>query len=468
MGNALKEQSKLEEAIEAFNKALSIKPNYAEAYNNMGNILQEQGKLEEAIEAFNKALSIKPDYPEAYNNMGILLQDQGKLAEAIEAYKKALSINIDYPEAYNNIGNILKEQGKFDEAIEAYTKALSIKPDYTEAHRNLSSIKKYTEEDDQVIQVQELYKREGLSNNVKSDINFTLAKMYEDLGKVDQAIDQLSKGNALVKKLLNYSINPDKILFTELKKTQPKLKKGSLEITASLTGSVPIFILGMPRSGTTLVEQIISSHSEVCGAGELELVSKFGKHLALEPKSTDTLGISKFRDRYLLETSKLSNGMRFVTDKMPQNFRFIPLICAAFPEAKIIHVERNAVATCWSNYKQRFVSKSLGYSYDLKDVVEYYNLYKDLMELWQSEYSDRIFNLNYEQLTEHQEGQTRKLINYLELNWEEACLSPQMNRRIVRTASQQQVRQKVYEGSSEAWRKYEPYLKGTFDALLPK
>jgi hypothetical protein len=150
---------------------------------------------------------------------------------------------------------------------------------------------------------------------------------------------------------------------------------------------------------------------------------------------------------------------------MPQNFRFIPLICAAFPEAKIIHVERNAAATCWSNYKQHFVSNSLSYCYDLMDVVEYYNLYKDLMMLWQSQYGDRIYNLNYENLVNDQENQTKKLINHLELNWQDACLSPQYNKRSVRTASQQQVRQKVYKGSSEAWRKYEPYLNGAFDGL---
>ena len=150
---------------------------------------------------------------------------------------------------------------------------------------------------------------------------------------------------------------------------------------------------------------------------------------------------------------------------MPQNFRFIPLICAAFPEAKIIHVKRDAIATCWSNYKQYFVSNSLGYCYDLGDIVEYYNLYNELMKLWQSEYNSRLYNLNYENLTTDQEDQTRKLIKYLGFNWENACLSPQSNKRSVRTASQQQVRQKVYKGSSEAWRKYEPYLNGTFDSL---
>jgi hypothetical protein len=128
-------------------------------------------------------------------------------------------------------------------------------------------------------------------------------------------------------------------------------------------------------------------------------------------------------------------------------------------------VQRNAAATCWSNYKQYFVSSGIGYSYNLNDIVAYYELYTDLMKLWQSQYGDQIYNVNYEKLTTDQENETRKLIEHLELNWEEACLSPHKNKRSVRTASQQQVRKKVYKGSSEAWRNYEPFLKGAFDKL---
>ena len=250
-----------------------------------------------------------------------------------------------------------------------------------------------------------------------------------------------------------------------MKLAQPNLLKNKLEITEISSEVSPIFILGMLRSGTSLIEQIVSSHSEVTGAGELNHVSKFGRKLAVDPISVSTANVSKFRDKYLAELSKVSNGKHFVTDKMPPNFRFIPLICAAFPEAKIIHVKRNAAATCWSNYKHYFASDSLRYCYDLKDVISYYDLYSDLMKFWQSQYGDRIYHLSYESLTTKQENETRKLIKYLGLNWQPSCLSPHKNKRSVRTASQQQVRQKVYKGSSEAWRKYEPYLNGALDGL---
>jgi hypothetical protein len=150
---------------------------------------------------------------------------------------------------------------------------------------------------------------------------------------------------------------------------------------------------------------------------------------------------------------------------MPQNLQYIGLICAALPEAKIVHVQRNAEATCWSNFKHYFASKNLGYSYNLSDTVKYYGLYKELMRFWSQSYGDRIYNLDYDKLTEDQEPETRGLIEYLELNWENVCLAPQNNKRSVKTASQRQVRQKVYKGSSQAWRKYEPFLDGAFDGL---
>ena len=427
--------------------------------------LYTQGQYQEALTQASQLLKQFPNSINLYEIIGAANQGLSKLDEAIDTYTKALSIKPEYPEAYYNMGITLQEQGKLDKAIGAYDKALSLKPDYAEAHRNLSIIKKYNEGDAQFLQVQEYYNREDMSDDGKCHLSFTLAKMYDDIGKLDKAYIHLSKGNALRKKLLGYSINQDRLLFTKLKDTQPKLQKSSLAIKQEPTEPTPIFIVGMPRSGTTLVEQIISSHSQVTGAGELKYVSQLGLNLCVDPKAINTAAISTFRKMYLSELSKLSNGRRIVTDKMPQNFRFLPLISAALPEAKIIHLQRNSRATCWSNYKQYFVQDGLGYSYDLKDMVTYYDLYKNLMELWQSEYSDRIYNLNYENLTTDQENETKKLIKHLELTWEEACLSPHTTKRSVRTASQQQVRQKVYRGSSDAWLKYEPYLNGAFDSL---
>jgi hypothetical protein len=222
----------------------------------------------------------------------------------------------------------------------------------------------------------------------------------------------------------------------------------------------------MPRSGTTLVEQIISSHSKVTGAGELNFAAQFGAAIATGITEANNESLLKFRHNYLNKLQNISNGNLIVTDKTPQNFRYIGLLAAAFPEAKIVHVKRSPAAVCWANYKKYFVSKSIDYCYAIDDVINYYKLYENLMGFWGNTLSNRIYNLDYEQLTVNQETETRQLIEYLGLDWDENCLSPQNNKRSVTTASNLQVRQKVYQGSSEQWKKYQPFLNGALDGLL--
>jgi len=463
MGNALQEQGKLEEAIEAYNKALAIKPDYADAYNNMGNSLKDQGKLEEAIVAYNKALTIKPDNAEAYNNMGIALRDQGKLEEAIVSYNKALSINPDYANAYNNMGNALQDQDKLEEAKASYNKALSLKPDYAVVYRNLSTLRKYQPDDNQITFVREMMQQSDLKDDDRCHLQYTLAKMNEDLGDLDAAYGNYISGGKLRQKLLSYDYKQDELRFEQIKNTAPKLKEFAFNKPFHAAINTPIFILGMPRSGTTLVEQIISSHSEVHGAGELPFLSHLANSNNIYNQTINSDNILEVRKNYLNELEKVSQGKPFVTDKMPQNFLHISILLKALPEAKIIHVKRDPAATCWSNFKHYFSSKGMGYSYDLKDTVGFFKLYQDLMDFWDQQYSDQIYHLDYDKLTVEQEPETRKLIEYLELGWEDDCLSPHKNKRSVRTASQQQVREKVYTGSSQVWRKFEPYLNGVFD-----
>jgi hypothetical protein len=229
---------------------------------------------------------------------------------------------------------------------------------------------------------------------------------------------------------------------------------------------MPIFIVGMPRSGTTLVEQIISSHSLVTGAGELSYATQFGAAIATGFSEANYAALLDFRHKYLAKLKNVSGSNLIVTDKMPQNFRYIGLLCAAFPEAKIVHVQRNPAAVCWANYKQYFASKNIGYCCAIDDVISYHKLYRNLMDFWTTALSDRIYNLDYERLTVNQESETRQLIDYLGLDWDDKCLSPQKNTRSVATASNLQVRKKVYQGSSEQWKEYKPFLNGAFDLFL--
>ena len=462
MGNALKDKRSSVAAIDSYKQALKIKPDYAEAYYNMGSTLDEIGELEAAIDSYKQAIKVKPDYADAYNNMGSALRDKGDPEAAIDSYKQALKIKPDYAEAYYNMGISLNDKGDTESAINSYNQALKIKPNYAEVYKNISYLKRYKERDENFIKMQSLCLDRGSSDEQLCHLNFALSKASEDLNEIEQSFNYLKMGNEIRTKIISYDIKQDIELFRQLKKAYPSI---ALQSTVETSELKPIFILGMPRSGTTLVEQVVSSHSKVTGAGELIYVSRFGRSIArglIKPNDQIILG---FKKRYIEALKLRSDVKSIVTDKMPHNFLYVGLIFSAFPDAKVIHVNRNPAATCWSNYKHYFTTKGLGYSYDLDDTVAYFGLYKDLMQFWLDHYGDQIYNLNYEDLTINQDAETRKLIHYLELKWEDDCLSPQKNKRAVQTASQQQVRQKIYQDSSQQWCKFKPYLNGAFDKL---
>ena len=310
-----------------------------------------------------------------------------------------------------------------------------------------------------------LYANKKIGIESKCHFCFALAKVSEDLGDLEEAFYYLKEGNALRKKIIPYNIKNDQSYFGILKKIDSSGPKSAFLSIKKTVSAIPIFILGMPRSGTTLIEQIISSHSQVTAAGELRFIQQFGSEMAVDAHKLNKMNLFQLRKQYLAKIAPIADGSMFFTDKMPQNFLFIGLICRAFPEAKIIHLKRDAAATCWSNFKHYFSSRNLNYCCDLDDVVKYYRLYKELMQFWNERYSDRIYNVNYDKLTLDQASETKKLISHLCLDWQDACLSPHKNKRSVTTASNQQIRQKVYKGSSQQWRKFEPYLDGIFDEL---
>ena len=465
MGNALNFKEIYDEALTAYKNAIKFNPNFFSAYNNLGNILKQQGRLEDALIAYEKAISIKNDYHEAYNNLGNVFRELGDSSKEIQAYQMAVSISPDFAEAHNNLGIALQENGKRGDALKAYSRALILKDDYAEAYRNLSSIKKYGLTDPEIDLCKALYRKTGLSDTDKCHLSFALSKMLEDIGEIKQSYEYLVAGNSLRKKLLSYSIEIDRELFKALRLGQSGIDDLDTGQINGLSELVPIFIVGMPRSGTTLIEQIVSAHPKVTGGGELNFIKNLGADLAVGSTNLSNMALLSFRNKYLDELSKKSNGSAYVIDKMPHNFRYLPLICAAFPEAKIIHVKRKPEATCWSNFKHYFVSNSLGYCYDLNDIVEYYNLYTALMQLWIQSYGSRIYNIDYDGLTEHQLLETRSLLDYLELEWNDLCLAPENNMRVVKTASSLQVREKIYKDSSQAWCKYKNFIGPVFDKI---
>ena len=468
LGNTYRELTKFSKAEESYKKAISFKPDLFQAYYNLGIVSKNNYKLEEAEKYYRQAIHLNPNFAEAYNNLGTVLDNLNKFNEAEIYYKKAIALKPDFAEAYNNLGTNLEQQGILNDAQTMYEKAILINPGLTNAHRQLSLIKKFEDYDQHFQQIQKIYLDKNISGEQRCHINFALGKIYEDLENFEKAFQHFSEGNKIKKELIKYNIKNDVELFNQIKLYFQKNEQNTPKNFENKNALTPIFIIGMPRSGTTLVEQIISSHSMVTGLGELPFVLQFGYPVITGLLEFSEESLTKFRNDYLEKLEGLREKNLIFTDKTPQNFLYTGLIASCFPEAKILHVKRDPAAVCWANYKQWFKSKNLGYSYSLEDIVVYYKLYNDLMEFWNKALKNKIYEVDYEALTINQENEIKKLIKYLELSWEESCLSPEKNERSVSTASNIQIRNKIFKGSSQKWKKYKPFLDGVLDNLDTK
>jgi tetratricopeptide (TPR) repeat protein len=460
LANALKAQGRTDEAIESYEQAVAIKPDYAMALDGLGTALLSRGRSEEAIECYQKALAIDPDAASVYANIGNCILDQGQFDKAFELYRKAIAIKPDEAAFYGNMGGAFLNHGRFDEAISSFQKALEMKPDFASQYRLLVSTTGFPVDDEFISKMEYLYDQDESTSADRCHLCFGLYSAYNKLGRYQAAFDWLVEGNNIRQKELNYDIQSDRFIFEYIKNSANSLSE---KVTYENSGNErnPVFILGMPRSGTTLVEQIISAHSAVFGAGELPYFESF----AGEKGNLTRNKLKNFRRRYLSLVDQKAKGRKFFTDKMPHNFQHLPLILSVFPGAKIVHVYRDPAATCWSNFANYFAANGLGYACNVNDVREYYSMYVDLMEFWSEMFGDRIYHLDYDRLTENQPDQTRQLIDYIGLEWQDACLSPHQNTRAVQTLSNAQVREPIYKGSSEKWRVYEPFLDGAFDNI---
>ena len=475
LGNALLSLKQYDDSIKHFESAIAFNPKFAEAYNNLGLVYKLLGKNQEAGKKFDKALSIKPNYAEAAYFRGVIFQNAGDLNNAIKYYQKSLQINPNLVDAYNNIGLAEKELNKTDNAIKAFENALTVDPNFASAYYNLSRFKHYALSTKQVAKMQLLLCTDGISQSELIYLNFALANANENLGNQEEFFKYLHEANRLRKRELNYSFETSQKLFSiiyEIFNEAPFGIKKSLQ-TKTLTKR-PIFILGMPRSGTSLVEQIISSHDSVYGAGELSTLMELlypilkerissGKDQNISSESNLTL----IRKKYLDSLAHLDTSANIITDKTPANFQNIGFIFSIFPDAKIIHLNRDPRAICWSIYKSNWSETGYGFSYNVDDLVKFYSLYSNLMNFWHKKFPGKIYDICYEDLTTNQEQETRKLLAYCELAWDENCLNFHKNKRAVKTASSLQVRDKMYQGSSEAWKKYEAHIQPLIDGLKP-
>ena len=472
LGLALQKQGKLEEAVQAYHQALEISSNDANIYNNLGNVLQEQGKLELAIQAYRFATEINPNYPQAYNNLGNIFRQQDRSEEAIQAYQQAIGIDAGYAEAHGNLGNLLRELGRLEPAIQAYRKVLSINPNTVATHYMLAKTKEHGSYDHEICAMEALLENPSITNLEKVDLYFALGKAFEDLTMYERAFNFFSIGNKTIRGTIEYDISQDEDFFKRLMDTfsKPFLDRHS---GYGFDDDTPIFILGMPRSGTSLVEQILSSHNKVYGAGELydlqQAILTSNPKVAYHrfPDHLDQLDWNEFAQfgiNYVKRLREYSPRAYHITDKIPANFLYIGMIKLILPNAKVIHCQRNPIDTCLSCFKNRF---ALGhrFSYNLQELGKYYQLYKQLMSHWNDVLPDYIFHFQYEDLIADQEKQTRLLLEYCGLEWEESCLLFHQTERLVRTMSSLQVRRPLYSDSVGLWRKYEGQLQPLISML---
>ena len=472
LGFMLNECGEFHKSILSYESAISYKPAYPAAHNNLGLIFLELGNLDSAVKSFEWAIAYSPNFAQAFNNLGATLQRLGQYNKAMGQFEQAVTFNPSYDQAFNNLGIICEILGLPKKALHHYMSAIKSNPEFAEAYRNLSRIKKFTENDPLIPQMELLFSKSDLNLSDTIKLCFALAKANDDLGNYEKFFKLLNKGNRLRKQELNYSLDESKKFHANLIKffnpASPLIKKSSYKNS----NIQPIFIVGMPRSGTTLLEQIISNHHAVYGAGELtnfkEAVSPIlASHLNQNTFNLNEADLLTIRNQYLDSLSSLNTPESIITDKMPLNFRLIGLILSSIPEAKIIHLKRDSMATCWSIYKHYFATGN-GFSFNQKDLGEFYNLYKELMDFWHELFPNKIYDISYEDLTINQEEETQKLLKYCQLDWDDNCLTFYKNKRAVHTASSSQVRKEMYQGSSEAWKKYETNLKLLINTLKYK
>ena len=443
-------------------------------YCNLALICAQSARRSEADTLWKKALAIDPGFLEARMNLADSYQQAGNIEQATGQYERVISDHSGFVAAKYLLANLLKSQGKFDQASDYYQQIMSRQPDYTQAHFSYSGIHKYKDMTDPHITVmQALYQHKDLETDNRVYLAFALAKAFEDIGQYSQSFKYLETGNNLRHEEFNYQVDSDRELIQSIIRAFSREAMSKLQIKTG-SSKKPIFIVGMPRSGTSLVEKILSRHADVHAAGELDYIFSLGTQLFLKEsphflfKPLDSYSNSAFETlgkTYLEKIETLDDKASRLTDKMPFNMMMIGLIKIALPNAKIIHCVRDAKDNCLSIYKQNFTTGNYRFAYDLKSLGQFHEQYRLLMKHWHHVLGDEIYDISYESLTHHPEPEIRKLLAACDLDWQENCLDFEKGAGTVKTASFYQVRQPMYTSSVNLWEQYQDQLQPLFDAL---
>ncbi len=471
LGNAERDLGHFEAAVAALREALRLKPGFAKAHNNLGNALQDLGKLDEAVASYRRALECDANYPEAHSNFASVLRLQGRPAEAQTHCMRALATDPDHPAALTLLAHLGSDRGEFEESRMLLERVIAIDPNCAEAWAGMAGLRRMSREDANWY-AGALRIAERVLARDEIPLRFAIGKYLDDVGDFGAAFESYRRANELAKR---HRPRHDPHLLTE---GIDRLVQSPTAEWQHRGGSFPnrseraVFVVGMPRSGTTLAEQILASHPEVYGAGELPFWNgAAGRYAAAraDAGAGDDPGVDaclrQLADEYLQVLGELAHDASRVVDKMPANFMFLGLIHAALPYARIIHLVRNPIDTCLSIYFQNF-GPAHSYANDLDDIAHYYREYRRLMDHWRRTLpAAAILDVPYEGLVENPDHWSRTMVEFIGLPWDARCRDFNGTARIVSTFSRWQARQPINTASVERWRHYEEFV-GPLRALL--
>jgi len=511
LGNLFKAQGKIKEALKCYKKATQANSQFLEAWLNLGRTLCEIGNVDEGLTILNEYYKKFPDNPKVLSTLGEIFVNIGKWDEGEKLLRKSIVRMPDLLEArvnlsrvlflkgymkevieeihslissfggsavdYSNLGNALAVLGKRDEAIQCYKTSIKLDPNYIPVYRHLAMVYHFKEGDEFCENYFELEKKISLIENLNFKIEalFALFKFYEDLGDYEKAFSYLKQGCDLKRSTVQFNIEgvekSAEILIQVFNKDFIKSMQGY-----GCPTKVPVFIVGMPRSGTTLVEQILASHPEVHGAGELPFMDEAIKGLRIgnvvvKPPDDGVYldvpqGFFEVGWRYLQKVRPLNTEALRITDKMPGNFTKIGIIALSLPEAKIIHCKRDPMDTCFSCYRTLF-SHGHEWTYNLEELGRFYKVYRRIMEHWEEVLPEQFIEVEYEKLVENFQEEAKKIVTYCDLEWHPNCANFWKTERTVATASMMQVRKPIYKTSIGRWKKYEKFLEPLIKILEP-
>ena len=454
--------------------ALQNAPDYARAWVDLVNAQQQQDKYDEATKSALELLRITPDSPESHMMYAGVIGSAGRHEEAIMAYEKAIALEPEKPGAFSSMAHHLKTIGRQDKAIAAYRQSIAIKPDHTESYWSMANLKTFQFDNEEIDAMQALLLEKDLPDTSRVHVYNALGHEYESRKDYPKAFANFSACNQLRRKSESYDPVETE---NQHEKIIAIFNKKFLDQTAADISEVsPIFIIGLPRSGSTLIEQILASHSQVEGTHELsdlprtmQSARRKGSVHKSFPESIEHLGLEQWTEigqDYLKSTQKYRTDRPFFVDKTPNNFIFAGVLKLALPNAKIINARRHPLDSCFGSYKQLFASGQ-PFTYDLFELGEYYSEYQHLMEHWHEVIPNFILDVHYEKVVNDLETEVKRMLDFCGLSFEENCLRFYETERAVKTASSEQVRQPLYSSSVNLWRNYENNLGDLIDILQP-